>query len=69
MRTDSILIGLAGLAGALVMVSGCSDDPAHQADRQAQQKTAEAMDLYLYKGTARGPEPVWMRLCRSGAAV
>jgi hypothetical protein len=49
-RIYSKLIGAAVLAAVLGMSAGCSDDPANQAERSAQQKTAEAMDLYLYKG-------------------
>lgn len=49
MRIYSILIGTAVLA-AMGIVAGCSDDPTHRAERSAQQKTSEALDLYLYKG-------------------
>lgn len=50
MRTYSLFIVLAGLWPALGLIVGCSDDPGHQANRKAQAKTADAMDMLVYKG-------------------
>ena len=50
MRTHRLFIVLAGLWPALGLISGCSDDPSHEANQQAQEKTAEAMDMLTYKG-------------------
>lgn len=70
MRTHSIVIGLAGLTAALMMVSGCSDDPAHQAERQVQEKTAEAMDVFRYQGDAAGArQRLDWALSQRGSAV
>lgn len=50
MRYHSLLIVLAGLLAALGLIGGCNDDPSHEADLKAQEKTADAMDLLAYKG-------------------
>lgn len=40
----------AALTAAIWVILGCSDDPAHQAQKKIYQKTSEAADLLAYKG-------------------
>ena len=49
MRYHSLVAGLAGLLMVLGLISGCSDDPSHQADMQMQEKTAAAIDSLVNK--------------------